>query len=390
MASIELRNLHKRYGDQAVLKGIDLTIRDGEFISLVGESGCGKSTLLRTIAGLEPHSSGEILIDGAPAGHLRPRERDLAMVFQSYALYPHLSVFDNIAMPLHMQCKRLHGVPGLRALLPAARREEAAIRAQVQRVAESLHITPLLARQPGQLSGGQRQRVALGRAMVREPKAFLMDEPLSNLDATLRVHMRRELVQMHRQLGSTFIYVTHDQVEAMTMSDRVAVLMAGELVQVDTPDALYQRPNDLRVAEFIGTPRINVLPASVRQDHGLRLRHGDLQRPLETHVRLPAQAELSLAIRPEDTQLVATGQGHLSGEIHYLENLGSEVLVHLACGAAQPLVVRSAPEQGRALHRGMRCDIQLNESRLHLFDADGKRVPDQQCFTHREGMYVVG
>ena len=272
MAAIEIRALRKAFDGAEVLKGVDLTIEDGEFISLVGPSGCGKSTLLRVIAGLEPQSSGEIWIDGASADGVRPSARNLAMVFQSYALYPHLSVFDNIAVPLRMKrLSALQRAPLVGRLMPARRRVERVIREDVERVAEQLEISPLLQRKPGQLSGGQRQRVAVGRAIVRQPRAFLFDEPLSNLDAKLRVHMRAEIAQLHRQLKTTFIYVTHDQAEAMTMSGRIAVMIGGELIQVGAPAAIYDDPRDIRVAEFIGTPKINAFSGRIRSDGRLEV-----------------------------------------------------------------------------------------------------------------------
>src|SRR6185312_7986730 len=249
MASIALKGIGKSFGTTGVLSGIDLAIADGEFITLVGPSGCGKSTLIRIIAGLEPQSAGSIEIGGRPIDHLRPHERRVAMVFQSYALYPHMSVADNIALPLTMQrLSVVERLPLVKHLSPRRRRVMREV---------------MLARKPAQLSGGQRQRVALGRAMVRHPDVFLMDEPLSNLDAKLRVHMRSELAELHMRLATTFVYVTHDQVEAMTMSDRVAMMDAGRILQLGTPTELYTRPATLKVAQFIGSPAINVLPGIV-------------------------------------------------------------------------------------------------------------------------------
>jgi multiple sugar transport system ATP-binding protein len=240
MASVELRGIAKAFGRAQVLREVGLSVRDGEFLTLVGPSGCGKSTLLRIIAGLERQDGGTVAIGGAGVDHLRPAARNVAMVFQSYALYPHLSAFDNIATPLMMaRLSLLERLPLLRHLSPRRRRVMRAIAEDVRAVAAQLRITELLARRPGQLSGGQRQRVALGRAMVRSPAVFLMDEPLSNLDATLRVHMRSELAELHARLGTTFVYVTHDQVEAMTMSDRVAVMDEGRILQLGSPAELY-------------------------------------------------------------------------------------------------------------------------------------------------------
>ena len=270
MAKIELNGVRKTFDQTAILKGIDLTIEDGEFIALIGPSGCGKSTLLRIIAGLEPQSSGEVRIDGVQVDGVRPSARNLAMVFQSYALYPHLSVFDNIAVPLRMRRhSALARMPLIGRLHPERGRTERGIREDVERVAAQLELAALLKRKPGQLSGGQRQRVAVGRAIVRQPVGFLFDEPLSNLDAKLRVHMRAELAQLHRQLKTTFVYVTHDQAEAMTMSSRIAVMIEGNIVQIGTPAEVYENPRDIRVAEFVGSPKINAMPGVIREDRGL-------------------------------------------------------------------------------------------------------------------------
>ncbi len=272
MAKIELKAIRKTFDSTEILKGIDLAIEDGEFIALIGPSGCGKSTLLRIIAGLEPQSSGEVRIEGAQVDEIRPSARNLAMVFQSYALYPHLSVFDNIAVPLRMRrLSALQRVPLLGRMVPGRAGTERGIRQEVERIAAQLELGSLLKRKPGQLSGGQRQRVAVGRAIVRQPVGFLFDEPLSNLDAKLRVHMRAELAQLHRQLKATFVYVTHDQAEAMTMSSRIAVMIEGNIVQIGTPAEVYENPRDIRVAEFVGSPKINVIPGLIRDDGGLEV-----------------------------------------------------------------------------------------------------------------------
>ncbi|MGI9381898.1 MAG: ABC transporter ATP-binding protein, partial [Methyloligellaceae bacterium] len=261
MAGVTIKHVHKSFGPVEVLKGVSLDVQDGEFLTFLGPSGCGKTTLLRIIAGLEQHDSGTVEIGGKPVDNLRASRRDLAMVFQSYALYPHLTVAQNLATPLLLRDLGFWArLPLLGALVPGRRAKKQALGAVVRETAESLKIQHLLDRKPGQLSGGQRQRVALGRAMVRKPVAFLMDEPLSNLDAGLRVHMRAELADLHRSLGTTFIYVTHDQAEALTMSDRMAVMMEGDILQIGAPDDVYQDPQDLRVAEFVGSPKINILP----------------------------------------------------------------------------------------------------------------------------------
>ncbi|KRR23430.1 ABC transporter ATP-binding protein [Bradyrhizobium retamae] len=368
MAEIEIRALRKAFDGAEVLKGVDLTIQDGEFISLVGPSGCGKSTLLRVIAGLEPQSSGEVRIDGVSADGVRPSARNLAMVFQSYALYPHLSVFDNIAVPLRMKrLSALERAPFVGRLMPGRRRAERVIRDDVERVAEQLEISPLLKRKPGQLSGGQRQRVAVGRAIVRQPRAFLFDEPLSNLDAKLRVHMRAEIAQLHRQLKTTFIYVTHDQAEAMTMSGRIAVMIGGELIQVGAPAAVYDDPCDIRVAEFVGTPKINAFPGRIRSDGRLEMLGHVL------HMATPAlEGECRICVRPERIELAS--HGLLSGTVVHLENLGSEAFVHIGCaGTDAPVVARvNDPSQLPAI--GATIGYGFAPEAVRAFDADGKRI----------------
>ncbi|KZD05988.1 ABC transporter ATP-binding protein [Oceanibaculum pacificum] len=372
MAGIDIDGITKNFGRTEVLRRVDLDIRAGEFMTLVGPSGCGKSTLLRIVAGLELQSSGSVRIADTPVDSLRPRDRDLAMVFQSYALYPHLTVGENIAVPLRM--RRLKGHqrwPYLGAFMPGARGIERAIAAEVEAVAAMLDIGHLLARKPGQLSGGQRQRVALGRAMVRHPKAFLMDEPLSNLDAKLRVHMRAEIAQLHRRLGTTFIYVTHDQAEAMTMSDRIAVMMDGAVLQVASPDTVYNDPTDIRVAEFIGSPKINVLPAIVRPDGGLAVE--DSVIPVEAAA--PPGDPVKLAFRPEHALLADPAQAALRGRIAHVENLGSDILVHVRVGESgqPPLVVRTAPN-GHRHEIGEKIGIDLSSRPPLLFGRDGKRI----------------
>lgn len=258
MAALRLHQISRSFGSTRVLDGVDLDIRDGEFLTLVGPSGCGKTTLLRIIAGLDHAEEGQVEIDGALVDDLPPKQRDVAMVFQSYALYPYMTVAQNLALPLVMRkLSRLQRLPLIGPWWPGARARRREIDIAVEQVAESVGLGQMLHRRPAQLSGGQRQRVALGRAMVRRPKVFLMDEPLSNLDAKLRVDTRAEIADLHRRLGATFVYVTHDQVEAMTMSDRVALMMGGRILQLGTPQEIYDDPLDLRVAEFIGTPKIN-------------------------------------------------------------------------------------------------------------------------------------
>jgi multiple sugar transport system ATP-binding protein len=367
--AISLAAIAKQFGSTVVLRGIDLDIRAGEFITILGPSGCGKSTLLRIIAGLETQSSGQVTIDGVSVDSLAPDRRDVAMVFQSYALYPHLTVADNIAVPLRMRrLTRLQRLPGA-AILPEVRKVRAVIDGAVQAVAAALRLESLLHRKPAQLSGGQKPRVALARAMVRQPKAFLMDEPLSNLDAELRVHMRAEIAQLHRQLGTTFVYVTHDQVEAMTMSDRVAVILGGELRQIASPSVLYRDPDDLTVAQFVGTPRINVLPATATPT-GVEVLGATIAVP----TGLVAGMRLQVAIRPERLS-PQRGAGVFAGRLVYRENLGSDLYLHvLPEEATGPLIVRSDPSLLDSMSLGDRVHIGLSADHLLLFDLDGKRI----------------
>ena len=353
MSAIVIQKISKSFGSTSVLQDISLTIKDGEFVSLLGPSGCGKSTLLRLIAGLDVAERGSIVVGQHDVTRLHPKDRDLAMVFQSYALYPHWSVYDNLAVPLRM--RRLNAwqrLPGVRLFSRLQQKIEREIRQDVHEVAATLGIQALLPRKPGQLSGGQRQRVALGRAMVRKPEAFLMDEPLSNLDAKLRVHMRSELSQLHRTLGATFLYVTHDQAEALTMSDRIAVMMEGSILQYDTPDEIYRNPSDLRVAEFVGSPRINMLEGWVR-DGKLEIsetEHETLARSyLDLSVDAPHGLGVVIAFRSEQCSLVSVEQAALQGVVSHLENLGSETLVHVRTKQAKdPIIVRLGAQAPRA------------------------------------------
>ncbi|MEM7597026.1 MAG: ABC transporter ATP-binding protein [Pseudomonadota bacterium] len=388
MAQLELRHIKKSFGDTAVLHDISLDVADGEFVSLVGQSGCGKSTLLRIMAGLEAPDSGDVLIGGQAVTDSAPKDRNIAMVFQDYALYPHMSVDENMAMPLVMARLPLYArLPGLRSVTPAGRKARPEIRAEIEKVAKQLRIDHLLDRRPAQLSGGQRQRVALGRALVRNPQVFLMDEPLSNLDAKLRVQVRAEITELHASSDLTFVYVTHDQVEAMTMSDRVALLQAGHLLQVGAPSALYSDPANMDVARFIGSPEINIA-AGERTPQGVRL--GDTTLPAV----LEGQGPVHVGIRPEairvlDTPgLLAQAQGpgpKLTLIKRMIEDLGPEVLIHGHFPHAPEALIRVRAQKSdhyaqSTLAQKSALNVMLNTAQLLFFDADGAwlaaKIPD--------------
>jgi multiple sugar transport system ATP-binding protein len=379
MAGLEIEHVSKSFGSTKVLNDVSLSVRDGEFLTLVGASGCGKSTILRVIAGLEPQDQGTLRIGDRSVDQLRPKQRNVAMVFQSYALYPHMSVEENIAMPLVMQrFGLLERMPGLGRLSPRRKRVMGAIAEEVTAVARQLQIEALLKRKPAQLSGGQRQRVALGRAMVRRPDVFLMDEPLSNLDAKLRVHMRAELRELHRRLGITFIYVTHDQVEAMTMADRVALMDEGRIVQLGTPGELYHDPADLRVARFIGGPPVNVFKA---QTIAAGIDMGGTILPVEA--ALPAGTPLNVAIRPEALALGPhASRPTFQVRLAHIENLGPEVFLHFhpVAGATLPIITRITLETFER-HRqslGNEATLSIDPARALLFDEAGARLREMQ------------
>ena len=373
MAGVSLRTIGKSFGVTEVLRGVSLDIGEREFLTLLGPSGCGKSTLLRVIAGLERQDLGSVMIGGRAVDELRPAERDVAMVFQSYALYPHMSAGENIAVPLMMRRSRpWQRLPVLRWMSPQARRIRRDVEAEVARVADSLDLGHLLARRPGQLSGGQRQRVALARAMVRQPRAFLMDEPLSNLDARLRVQARAEIADLHRRLATTFVYVTHDQAEAMTMSDRVAVMMDGQILQVATPSAIYDDPTDLRVAEFVGSPRINTLSGVVRKDGAVEVEGAVMPiRP-----KADAGSRVTLAFRPEHAALDAhDSAGAIAGAVRHRENLGSDLFAHVVpVGARQPLILRLPPRRIGEVPMDTTVGVRPSSPHILAFDTDGRRL----------------
>jgi len=374
VAEIKLKGISKSFDDNKVIKSLDLSIENGEFITIVGPSGCGKSTLLRIIAGLESQSSGDVIIDGREVNKVRASERDLAMVFQSYALYPHLSVQQNLMVPLKLRrLSRLERFPLLNWFLPNRRSKIIELEEKVLQAAETLQITHLLGRKPGQLSGGQQQRVAVGRAMVREPVAFLMDEPLSNLDAALRVHMRAEISELHRTLKTTFIYVTHDQAEALTMSDRMAVMMDGEILQLDTPTEIYNKPLNLQVAEFIGSPKINILPAE-SDDKGEITCMG---LTMTQSLRSPKQGDILLGMRPEHTDLLTSNSKNcFNGKITYKENLGSDIYLHVILKEGQhKMIVRTEPGKALDAKIGDNVKIGLIEDKLMAFEKNGQYLP---------------
>lgn len=369
MSDLEIIDVKKTFGETQVLKGLSLNVADGEFVSLVGPSGCGKSTLLRIIAGLEGQTSGQVKIGGADVSRVRAADRNLSMVFQSYALYPHLTVAENIAVPLKMrQLSGAERFPLLGRLLPGTRTKQSNIAEAVLSAAKTLEIDKLLDRKPGQLSGGQRQRVALGRALVRQPAAFLLDEPLSNLDAKLRVQTRSEIAELHRRLEATFIYVTHDQVEAMTMSDRIAVMMGGEILQCAAPHVVYDDPEDIRVAEFIGSPKINILPIEVSNGKGELL-----DQPLPLLLPEGATVGTRLGLRPEALKL--SDRPKFSGQVAHIENLGAEIFAQVQVpGLYDRLIFRAEPKDRGRLNVGAQVGLSFDADSALFFDAEGKRL----------------
>ena len=338
MTFLQLKGVEKQFGDVKTIKGIDLSIARGQFTVFVGPSGCGKSTLLRLIAGLETLSAGSINLDGRDITRLPSAQRDLAMVFQSYALYPHMTVAENMSFSLRL-----------------AKADPAVIKKKVDRAAEILNLGPYLQRLPREMSGGQRQRVAIGRAIVREPKIFLFDEPLSNLDAALRGQTRVEIAKLHRELGATTIYVTHDQVEAMTLADQVVVLRDGAIEQVGSPLELYDRPANRFVAQFIGTPQMNVVDRA--------------ELP-------PASVTVSNAafvgIRPEDLRLTAPGQGQIAAQVELVEALGAETLVYLHTPRGAQIVLRQNARTTLVAGDSVGVDVELGH--LHWFDEGGRLI----------------
>ncbi len=359
MAELSLNNIVKRYGALEIIHGADLDVKDGEFVVFVGPSGCGKSTLLRMIAGLEDITGGELKIGGRLVNDVEPADRGIAMVFQSYALYPHLTVEENLSFGL-----RMNGNP----------KDDTERR--VRHVAEILQITELMKRRPKQLSGGQRQRVAIGRAIVREPQVFLFDEPLSNLDAELRVQMRVEISRLHKQLGTTMIYVTHDQTEAMTLADKIVVLRAGNIEQIGAPLDLYDDPANQFVAGFVGSPKMNFLKAEVAEVQAGKAtvvladdRTVRLAVPL--HDPITSGTPVTLGIRPEHFGEMGQGEADLTVAVDVAEHLGNTSYIYANFGGEQLIIEQ--PES-RSLGKTERLTVSLSAARTFLFDAAGKRL----------------
>nr|WP_277397058.1 sn-glycerol-3-phosphate ABC transporter ATP-binding protein UgpC [Pseudomonas frederiksbergensis] len=365
---MKLDNVNKQLGGMRILRDVSLDIAAGEFVVFVGPSGCGKSTLLRLIAGLDSICAGDLLIDGRRVNDLEPRERGVGMVFQSYALYPHMSVYDNISFGLKL-----------------AKTEKTSLRERVLKTAQILQLDKLLQRKPKELSGGQRQRVAMGRAMAREPDILLFDEPLSNLDASLRVQMRNEIARLHARLGSTMIYVTHDQVEAMTLADKIVVLNGGRVEQVGSPRELYERPASRFVAGFLGSPKMNFLAVRLQAPGATSLVDspvlGTTSLPFDSS-SLTAGAQLTLGVRPEQVSLKAAQSAGIV--VTAVEYLGSETYVHLDIGQDEPLICRCEVNAG--WQAGDRVELQLDIANLHLFDADGAALKRHAIETLPEGV----
>jgi multiple sugar transport system ATP-binding protein len=360
VASIRVEHVTKRFGNVVALNDVSLDIEDGEFFAVLGPPGAGKTTLLRTIVGLETPDTGDVYADGERITDVYPGDRDIAIMFQNLALYPDKTVFNNLAFPLKQR-----------------KRPKDEIRRRVEQTAETLHITHLLNRKPGKLSGGERQRVALGRALVRDPRAFLFDEPLSALDALLRLEMRAELKHLQRDLGRTLIYVTHDQVEAMSMPDRIAVLREGVVQQVDTPEDVYHRPANRFVATVVGSPPMNFLPCTIAVQNGaLHVRHplfevDVLAREVAGADKLTEGVDCLLGVRPEDVRVDAPGESSFAATVYVSEPLGGETVVDLEVGH---LLVKALTPASVEVKQDAQVQVSLDPARLHLFTSEGESV----------------
>ncbi len=380
LAGVQFKNIFKIFGkDVKAVNDLNLDIQEGEFMVLVGPSGCGKTTALRMIAGLEEATSGDLMIGESRVNDVPPKDRDIAMVFQNYALYPHMTVYDNIAFGLRL--RELKGFFWQVSHLAEARQIKETIDSRVNEAAQMLDIAHLLHRKPKELSGGQRQRVALGRAIVRKPKVFLMDEPLSNLDAKLRIQTRAELIQLHRKLKVTTIYVTHDQVEAMTMGQRIAVMKDGLLQQCDKAETVYNQPANKFVAGFIGAPPMNFMDATIVQDaNGLWVDTGDFKLPLPADHKAKEKAgkAVTLGIRPEaifdaavNGPIAATDRNTVSGTVEVMEPLGHTYVAYLKLGSHS---VQATLDSGTHVKEGDSAKFALNLDSLHIFDAETEQA----------------
>ncbi len=356
MADVEFRNFIKRYGDTLVIKNMSLKVKDGEFLVLVGPSGCGKSTMLRSVAGLETVSGGEIKIGGEVVNHRPPKDRNIAMVFQSYALYPHMTVKENMGFGLKV-----------RKFKP----EE--IDKRIKNAAELLDITHLLNRLPREMSGGQRQRVAMGRAIVRNPDVFLFDEPLSNLDAALRTQMRAELKQLHERLGTTVIYVTHDQVEAMTLADRIVLLYNGVVQQLGTPSELFDAPANKFTASFIGSPSMNFFHGEVLRENGEK---NFISPGVSVPLSLPEnyeKREIILGVRPQDFKIAKKENSHISGKVKIAENLGRYSILSIVLENGNIVKFQLSSEHTREMKRKETVYFSIKQDKMHIFDAETEK-----------------
>ena len=348
MSEISLKNLKKSFGKTQVIHDLSINVKDGELIVIVGPSGCGKSTLLRMVAGLEDANQGEIIIDGKKVNELEPMERNIAMVFQNYALYPHLNVKENMGFPLK-----------------TAGASKLEIASKVNRASKILKLEDYLDRKPKTLSGGQRQRVAIGRSIVRDPAAFLFDEPLSNLDATLRVEMRLEIARLHRTLGTTMVYVTHDQVEAMTLADRIVILDSGSIIQVGRPRDIYENPANLFVAQFIGSPKMNIMPYDDRFQ--IILREGKVKK-----IQMIQKKVKYFGARPEHINVVPEGEGHFKATVEVIEYLGSDTFLIANAGEYGAITVRSLED--KKIRTGGKVGLNFNLKKIQFFDYNGIKI----------------